>query len=280
MKTEKKETILGIVIVFIISIVLLIIVVLFEKKEEPHSHDYIAVPKYTANEIKNEETQYYGEDLTDTYEMVIGEKKYRGELGDVYFCTEYRKNVCDYICEDNTIMRFVCDINGLEFLSIEFSTPVNIFQDSSKEHIKKEMVNYIREDDKQYVFDVTKDDKYINYNYRRYISGIETLEGIDVVMDEEGLVHKISRYALDGNSNEIDLNCMSNSDESLREELEKEYGKNVEYEIIKKQIGSAIPLDVAINYHVRINGNTEMKKYQVRWGTKLEGEKELGKNCS
>ena len=257
----------------------MLIVVFHNKKEEPHSHYNNAIPVYVAGKIENRDGGYSGLDLSDTYEIVIEGRKYKGKLGDVYFCTEYRRDVCDYICEDNTIIRFLCETNELEFLSIEFGTPVNIFQDNSKEYIKNRMLDYIMENDKQYVFDVIKDDKYINYSYIRYISGVETLEGINLVTDETGLVYKVSRYDLNGTSNEIDLTCMNNSDESLREKLEKEYGGNVKYEIIKKQIG-AVSVDVAINYHIRINDNNEVKKYQVVWGTKLERDEEIGGNCS
>lgn len=293
MEKEKKDTILGISIVFILSMMVLIIVlivVFHNKKEEPHSHYYIAVPVYVAEKIENKDAGYLGLDLSDTYEIVIEGRKYKGKLGDVYFCTEYRNNVCDYICEDNTIIRFLCGTNELELLSIEFGTPANMFQDNSKEYIKNRIMNYIRENDKQYifgeiknkqyVFDVINDDKYINYSYTRYISGVETLEGINLVMDENGLVYKISRYVLHGNYNEIDLTCMSDSDESLREKLEEEYGGNVKYEIIKKQIGLVSIPDVAINYHIRINDGSEVEKYQVVWGMKLEGDGEIGEKCS
>lgn len=87
----------------------------------------MAIPVYIADELENQTAKYYGIDLPDTYEVDIVGRKYRGKLENVYFCTEYYRNVCDYICEDDTIMRFVCGKNGLEFLSVEFGTPINTF---------------------------------------------------------------------------------------------------------------------------------------------------------
>lgn len=275
MKRQKKDAILGIIIasVVIFSAIAMI------TNEEHVSHDVVLIPIYIVNEISNQEAQYYGKDLADTYEIVIAGERYKGKLVEAYYSAEYRRDMCDYICEDNTIMHFVCGASGLEFLSIEFGTPVRIFQDDSEEHIKEEIMNYFWDDDKKYVFDVIKESNYINYKYTRYIDNIETLEGINLVMDDTGMVYKISSYILKGNAYEFDLKKMSDSDESLKEYLEKEYGKNVKYEIVKKQISYAGSVDSAINYHVRINGGDEVKKYQVIWGGKAEGE-EIGKNCS
>lgn len=277
MGKEKKQAIVGVVIA-IVTILISIIIVATYKEDVPH---YIAtVPVYIVDEISNQDVQYYGKDLAETYEIVIAREKYKGKLVDAYFSTEYRKDVCEYICEDNTIMRFVCDESGLEFLSIDFGSPVRIFQENSEEHIKDEIMNSIREDDKKYVFDVIKEGKYINYNYTRYIGDVETLEGINLVIDETGMVYKISCYIMQSNTYGFDLIHMSDSDESLKEYLEKEYGKDVKYEIVKKQISYAGPIDSTINYHIRINEGTEMKKYQVMWGREAVEDIELGKNCS
>lgn len=51
-------------------------------------------------------------------------------------------------------------------------------------------------DDKQYAFDVIKNENYLNYSYTKYISGIETVEGINLVMDETGMVYEINENFL------------------------------------------------------------------------------------
>lgn len=277
MGKEKKQAILGVVIA-VVTILTSIIIVYTHKEDVPH---YIAtVPAYIVDEISNQEVQYYGKDLPETYEIVIAKEKYKGKLVDAYFSTEYCKDVCVYMCEDNTIMRFVCDAGGLEFLSIDFGIPARIFKENSEEHIKDEIMNSIWEGDKQYVFDVIKENKHINYNYIRYIDNVETLEGINLVMNETGEVYSVSKYIMRGNAQGFDLAHMSDSDDSLKEYLEKEYGKDVKYEIVKKQISYAGPVDSTINYHIRINGGTEVKKYQVMWGYETVGDIELGENCS
>ena len=241
-------------------------------------HEYIIVGAvYTTYEFENQEPSCDLQRLPVSYGIVVGNKNYRGELGDVYYSIEYGTNICEYICEDKTKILLTCEQGeNAEFLSVEFGIPYDVFVDNSANNIRQQMESSVGENNKGYMFDIKEQDDHIYYSYKKYINGIEATEGIEITVDNKGMVCKISKYIYGITNNEMDLTRIDEADKCIKEKIESEYGEGIEYEIVKKQW--AYRTTDTINYYVSILGG-DIVGYQVQWRDKIE-KQGVGENCS
>ena len=274
----RKEVLIEIIISIVVLIIIAGIYISACNGNNNAAHIYVIVgTEYIAKEIKNQEPTCERQSLPNSYEIFILDKNFRGRLGDVYYSMEYGTDICEYICGDGTkiLLRY---INGgnLDFLSIEFGIPYNVFIDNSENNIKQRMEGYFGENLEGYMFEIKEQNDYTYYSYKKYVNGIEAAEGLEIAMDNKGMVCKIrylSPYAIA--YKDIDLKHIEEADKCIKDEIESKYGEGIEYEIIKKQW--AFRSRDTINYYISILGG-DIVGYQVQLRDKIEQQGE-GDKC-
>ena len=190
--------------------------------------------------------------IDKNYEIEILGNTYLGELEHVYSTSDYKENVCEYVCEDGTIIWCTYE-EKLEFLSILLKQPIKLSESFSEEYIEKIMSSYIN-DTKNYKYMKEKQEDNYVYRYVRYYQDLETNEELAITANDKGYIYKVLYYQAD----ELNDICVvadeiQAAEDTLKRNLLEIYGQDVKYEVERSKFSVVSNKGWRICYSVVIN---------------------------